>query len=490
VSDGKADLRYLIDSYLDWTASEPIRVIEGRSVDLYSVATAPWPRLGDGCRAAFAHLRGRGDFLGVQIIEIPPGAQTDWLRHLYDEVFYVLAGQGSTSIEPSADEPRTFSWGPRALFAPPLNASFRLMNPGRAPGRLLCGNGLPFLMNVFRNEHFLFDHPVDFPRRLVGPAGPGALVPVAPGRHLWEAGFVPDLGTLPLPEWDARGAGFRNINIVLSDRSMHAHVSEIPQPVRAAAQLPLPHLQCVGHRADPARFREQHAHPDEPLARRRFPVRSTVRLPGARRPARLLCGRGRNDRDPPGSQSVGDELRPRSRCFELKPWEARGVGSSNIQLLMSEGSMGAHVSEMRVGTYKKAHRHGAGLHVFFIHGTGYTLLWNEGDRDFQRVDWRHGMCFAPPDNMFHQHFDTSARAARYVAIGFGSKRYPIIHDRRIGSEGKRTDVSIKDGEAQVEYADQDPRIHALWLAELRKTGVKSHMGAVFDESQTVAHQEA
>jgi hypothetical protein len=95
---------------------------------------------------------------------------------------------------------------------------------------------------------------------------------------------------------------------------------------------------------------------------------------------------------------------------------------------MSEGSMGAHVSEMRVGTYKKAHRHGAGLHVSFIHGTGYTLLWNEGDRDFQRVDWRHGMCFAPPDNMFHQHFDTSARAARYVAIGFGSKRSPIIHD--------------------------------------------------------------
>jgi hypothetical protein len=117
-------------------------------------------------------------------------------------------------------------------------------------------------------------------------------------------------------------------------------------------------------------------------------------------------------------------------------------------------------------------------------------LWNEGDRDFQRVDWRHGICFAPPDNMFHQHFDTSARAARYVAIGFGSKRYPIIHDRRVGSEGKRTDVSIKDGGAQIEYADQDPRIHALWLAELRKTGVKSHMGAVFDESQAVAHQEA
>ena len=97
----------------------------------------------------------------------------------------------------------------------------------------------------------------------------------------------------------------------------------------------------------------------------------------------------------------------------------------------------------------------------------------------------HGFVFAPPEGMFHQHFDTSAQPARYVAIGFGSKRYPIIWDRRVGSEGKRTDVSIKEGGAQIEYPDQDPRIHALWLAELRKTGVQSQMGKFFDESQMV-----
>jgi hypothetical protein len=87
--------------------------------------------------------------------------------------------------------------------------------------------------------------------------------------------------------------------------------------------------------------------------------------------------------------------------------------------------------------------------------------------------------------MFHQHFDTSPQAARYVAVGFGSKRYPVIWDRRVGSEGKRTDVSIKEGGAQIEYADQDPRIHALWLAELRRTGVKSQMGQFFDETQAM-----
>jgi hypothetical protein len=88
--------------------------------------------------------------------------------------------------------------------------------------------------------------------------------------------------------------------------------------------------------------------------------------------------------------------------------------------------------------------------------------------------------------MFHQHFDTSARPARYLAVGFGTKRYPIVWERRVGSEGRRTDVSIKEGGAQIEYADQDPRIHALWLQELRKTGVQSQMGRYIEEAAPIA----
>ena len=77
---------------------------------------------------------------------------------------------------------------------------------------------------------------------------------------------------------------------------------------------------------------------------------------------------------------------------------------------------------------------------------------------------------------------TSEKPARYLALGFGSKRYPIVLERRIGSEGRRSDVSIKDGGAQVEYADQDPRLHGIWLEEIRKTGVRSQMGKYIDES--------
>ena len=47
-------------------------------------------------------------------------------------------------------------------------------------------------------------------------------------------------------------------------------------------------------------------------------------------------------------------------------------------------------------------------------------------------------------------------------------------------------VDFKEGGDQIEYEDQDKRIHALWLAELRRTGVKSQMGAHFEEAKTQA----
>ena len=80
------NLRYLIDSYKDWMASERIPIAEGIAVDLHRVETAPWPRLGGGVRGAFVQLRGRGDFVGLHVIDIPPGGATEWARHLFDEV--------------------------------------------------------------------------------------------------------------------------------------------------------------------------------------------------------------------------------------------------------------------------------------------------------------------------------------------------------------------------------------------------------------------
>ena len=102
----------------------------------------------------------------------------------------------------------------------------------------------------------------------------------------------------------------------------------------------------------------------------------------------------------------------------------------------------AHISEMPVGSYKKADRHAADYHVMCVIGTGYSLLWY-GDQDMHRVDWKHGTVFAPPDQMFHQHFNTSVTPARYLATAFGSLRYPFTESKRRSNQGRCGPASSK-----------------------------------------------
>jgi gentisate 1,2-dioxygenase len=175
----------------------------------------------------------------------------------------------------------------------------------------------------------------------------------------------------------------------------------------------------------------------------------------------------------PGRHMWETNFVPDLSTFKLQEWSARGAGGSNIMFILADGTMHAHMSEMPVGTYKKAHRHGADFHIFPVTGHGYTLLWYEGDSDFVRVDWKHGSVYAPPDMMFHQHFNTSAERARYLAIAFGSLRYPFTEDKKKTFMGM--DVSVKEGGRQIEYEDQDPRIHRMYEQELAKYGVAPRM---------------
>jgi len=348
--------RFLVDPYKEWVAREGVPVHEGFGLDLLQLDLAPWARV--GASGAFAHLTGRGDFVDMQVVEMPPAGKTAPQRHLYEAVVYVLSGRGSTSVESPAGERHSFEWQTGSLFAIPLNASYRHYNgSGSEPARFVAVTDLPLILNVFRDERFIWDNPRPFPERFGEGRrfrGDGTFLPMRPGRHMWETNFVPDL-----------------------------------------------------------------------------------------------------------------------RTFELKEWKARGAGGSNIMFVLADGTMHAHMSEMPVGTYKKAHRHGSDFHVFAVTGHGYSIYWYEGDPDFQRFDWQHGAVFAPADRMFHQHFNTSAEPARYLAVAFGSLRYPFAEDKKKTFLG--ADVSIKSGGRQIEYEDQDPRIHRMYLAELARHGIAPRM---------------
>ena len=149
----------------------------------------------------------------------------------------------------------------------------------------------------------------------------------------------------------------------------------------------------------------------------------------------------------------------------------RGGGGSTVHFLLSENTMTAHISEFAVGTYKKGHRHGPGAHVIILNGKGYSLMWKEGE-PWQKIDWHEGSVFVPPNQWFHQHFNTGREPARYLALRWGSAKYPSGNVFQFDSAQRR---SVKEGGDQIEYEDEDPEIRRLFEAELAKEGLTSKM---------------
>jgi quercetin dioxygenase-like cupin family protein len=141
----------------------------------------------------------------------------------------------------------------------------------------------------------------------------------------------------------------------------------------------------------------------------------------------------------------------------------RGAGSTNMRFVMASNAMSCHMSEFPTGTYKKAHRHGAGAEIIILNGTGYSLLWFAGGEPL-KVDWQEGSLFSPRGDEYHQHFNTGKTPARYLAYTFGNLVVEDIHATR-GAE-----VSEREGGWQIEYEDEDPEIYALFERECAKHG--------------------
>ncbi|HET8570009.1 MAG TPA: hypothetical protein VFM93_13600 [Candidatus Limnocylindria bacterium] len=341
-----AEIRWLIDGYLEWLEGEDVPVVEDLAVDLLGVETRLWPRL--GVPGAFVHTHARGDLCSLYLIDLPPGARTEPQRHLYEAVMYVLDGNGSATVERSNGERRSFEFGKGSLFCLPINMTYRLYSgSGRSTARIAVVANLPMVMKQFRNERFVFGNPFEFSERWGEEKyyrGDGTFIPTREMRNMWEANFIPDLLTFD-------------------------KVTESPN---------------------------------------------------------------------------------------------RGKGSKNIQFVLGETTMAAHISEVGVGAYKKAHIHDEGTHILQLGDEGYSLYWGDGTRDYRRVEWKYGLLHSPGHREWHQHFNTSDRPGRYLAMSYGGYRFPftnanranILHDYRVKSV------------IQIEYEDEDPQIRR-WFEEAR-----------------------
>lgn len=192
--------------------------------------------------------------------------------------------------------------------------------------------------------------------------------------------------------------------------------------------------------------------------------------------SRYFRGEGELRTVRPGRHNWETNFVPDLMNFSLPAWHERGAGGNNIQFCLADSTLHAHISEFGVGTYKKAHWHGAGAHIFCNTGEGYSLLWKDGEDPVNttRVDWKPGWLYAPPDGpTYHQHFNVADVPSRYFVIGFGGVRYPVLDSYRKNYEGM--DKNKAEGGIQVEYEDEDPRILELYERELDKRGIESRM---------------
>jgi oxalate decarboxylase/phosphoglucose isomerase-like protein (cupin superfamily) len=156
----------------------------------------------------------------------------------------------------------------------------------------------------------------------------------------------------------------------------------------------------------------------------------------------------------------------------LIPAKERGAGGGHIRFSMAKGSMNSHISQFPVGTYKKAHMHGPGAHVIILSGEGYSLMHPEGEEP-RRYDWQEGSMIVPPNMWFHQHFNTGATPARYLA--FKAEGVSIRNAQGV----PKAWISRRIGGHQVDYADESPLVRETFAQALSKVGLKPRMDEAY-----------
>lgn len=218
--------------YEIWQEWEGIPVYRGFIVpDLLRLELGEWERTGG--RAAFVNLDGAGGTCDTVVHEIPPGGELKPQRHLYEQMVFVLEGQGATTIWNEGGRKHTLEWQKGSLFSPPLNAWYQHFNvQGDRPARLVCLTDAPVVINRFRNLDFVFDNGFVFADRYRGDAEEWSregryLEGIKRGR-IWDSNFIADLWAFQPKDYRERGGDNRTSLFGFVNNTISAHLSEFP----------------------------------------------------------------------------------------------------------------------------------------------------------------------------------------------------------------------------------------------------------------------
>lgn len=227
--------------YEEWMKGEGVPVYQEWGIeDVKELERKPWGRTGG--KGAFIYLKGMKEYgvTGMVVMEIPPGQSLNPEKHLYEEVIYILHGQGATEIWQQGQAKKSFEWAEGSFFAPPLNAWHRLYNVSREPVLFLAMTTAPIMFDFFHNEQFIFDNPFTFTDRYNGEEGYFTVrKPVEQSfrnrkHQVLDTNFIPDLKTdfakygLSQDRSPSKAEGGISFGFEMSENVLSGHIGDWP----------------------------------------------------------------------------------------------------------------------------------------------------------------------------------------------------------------------------------------------------------------------
>jgi hypothetical protein len=338
-----------------WKESQGLPTLRGLAVpDVYTQELTPWKaRRGSGI---FVNLEGTGGFNDTYLYELEPKDHSEPIRHIYDELVFILTGQGSTTVWIDENKKQTFEWHANSYFAIPPNAWYQHFNlSGTEPARYVAMTAAPRVIDTFKDDRFVFNNPWVFKDRFNGEDGYFKESERPSGRGQWRTNFVAD-------------------------------------------------------------------------------VEASAPVPGE------VYGQG------------------------------RGGGTVSTVYNMVNATVHSHVQAWPTAAHSTFHRHGPGIHVLLLRGEGYSMM-GQDYQELEKVPWKRGTMFVPPEMWFHAHFSTGKDKALFLAIGWGS-------DKPKAGGKQYVYKPVSEGGDQMTYADEDPAIHKQFEEDLAKNGLTCRMGAI------------
>ena len=217
--------------YDNFMESEGIPVF--RDIGISKVQNLPlydWKRTGG--RGHYIQLYGTETKWGCFVVEVPPAGALHAQKHMYEEIYLVVEGRGTTEVWQEGDTKKhVFEWQQGSMFSIPMNAWFRIVNAGSGGALLLAGNTAPNVMNMINHVDAVFNNPFVFRDRFNGAddffkARDDIEPDPVRGLAMRRTNFIPDVVNCELPLDNRRSPGWRRVEPFMTHNQFYFWIGQ------------------------------------------------------------------------------------------------------------------------------------------------------------------------------------------------------------------------------------------------------------------------